>query len=243
MLASAPTLAIFAAFEARVRRAGGSPLVDLRLFRRPAFVAGLLVNLSLLAGIAAFFLVYVLLAQVGLGFDALQTGLTSLPWPLGIAVAAAASVRLAPRVGRRLLTAGTAMMMLGMGVLILAIRVAGADLGSGHLVPGLLVSGLGMGMVMPTLTDFVLAGVPARDAGAASGVLNTVMQLGSASGVAVIGVVFFGLLGPEVWQASDAARREIFSAAAGATLWYEVGLFGLSCLLVRLLPERPVAHA
>ena len=51
-----------------------------------------------------------------------------------------------------------------------------------------------MGLVFPPLIDTVLAGVPLEDAGSASGVLNTAQQLGSAIGVAVIGVIFFGLL-------------------------------------------------
>jgi predicted MFS family arabinose efflux permease len=230
MVGSIPLFAAFALYEGRVARAGGWPLVNMRLFRNRAFVAGLLVSLTLLAGMASFFLVYVLFVQVGLGFSALQTGLTALPWPVGVALAAGASVRLAPKVGRHLLSLGLLLMALGMAGLSLLINLAGLELSGWHMAPALLISGLGMGMVMPTLMDFILAGVPSHDAGAASGVVNTIMQVGSAAGVAVIGVIYFGLLESQP------------ASAAASTLWVQVGLFVLAFGLAFLLPPPPVAH-
>ena len=56
------------------------------------------------------------------------------------------------------------------------------------------MSGLGLGTVIAPLLNIILAGVPGRDAGSASGVLTTFQQLGGAIGVAIVGVVFFGLL-------------------------------------------------
>jgi hypothetical protein len=60
-----------------------------------------------------------------------------------------------------------------------------------------------MGLVFPPLIDTVLAGVPPEDAGSASGVLNTAQQLGSAVGVAVIGVIFFGLLASQAAASAE----------------------------------------
>jgi hypothetical protein len=76
--------------------------------------------------------------------------------------------------------------------------------------------------------------VVVRDAGAASGVLNTTRQLGQAFGVAIVGVVFFGILdeGP--------ATPELAERALGDSVWLAVGLFALSFLASFLLPPRAV---
>ena len=232
MAAAVPVLNLFALHERRKARLDGSPLVPPDLFGRRAFVAGLLLALALFAGVTSFFLVYSLLAQVGLGMTPLQAGLVGLPWPLGIAVASGASVELAPRIGRRLLGLGALLMAAGMGALVLALRLGGAGVVGWQLLPGLALGRLGMGMVAPTLTDFVLAGVPQRDAGAASGVVNTAFQVGGAAGVAAVGTLFFALL----------ADGTGFVAAAERVLWCQVGAFALAFLLVPLLPERPHAH-
>ncbi|MGH3290541.1 MAG: hypothetical protein ACRDP7_01910, partial [Trebonia sp.] len=71
----------------------------------------------------------------------------------------------------------------------------GAAITSWQIAPSMFALGLGMGIVVPSLIDAALADVPAVHAGSASGVTNTMMQLGGAVGVAVIGVLFFGFLG------------------------------------------------
>jgi MFS family permease len=75
-------------------------------------------------------------------------------------------------------------------------RAAGvAEIGTGHdvllLTPGLLLVGAGMGLVLTPLTTTVLGSLPAMRAGAASGALSTMQNVGNALGVALIGVVFF----------------------------------------------------
>jgi MFS family permease len=85
-----------------------------------------------------------------------------------------------------------------------------------QLLPALAVAGAGMGIVMPSLFDFILAEVPQKDAGSASGVVNTVMQLGNAIGIAVIGVVFFGRVaasaGPAASDAAATLRSDLIAA-------------------------------
>jgi EmrB/QacA subfamily drug resistance transporter len=218
----------FALYE-RGRR---SALLPMALFKQRAFVGGLLVAFALFSGIVAFFVVYSVFVQAGLGLSPLQAGLTALAWPLGIGFASGLSIRLAPRIGRPLLSVGALLMALGMGALIAALRLGGLDVSPWHLVPGMALGGLGMGMLAPTLTDFVLAGVPESEAGAASGVLNTIFQVGAATGVAVIGAVFFGML-----------DGQSFTSATEAALWCEVGIFGLTFLLIPLLPRMPQAHS
>jgi hypothetical protein len=133
--------------------------------------------------VASFFLVLTLRLQGGLGFSPIHTALTYLPWSVGIAAASGAAVQLARRLGRRL--TGSLLMAAGVGGVLFAVDSGGAELGSLALALGLLVGGLGMGMVAPTLIDVTLAGVRAGDAGSSSGVVNTALPLGGAVGVAV----------------------------------------------------------
>jgi EmrB/QacA subfamily drug resistance transporter len=234
--ASVPVLALFAWQQRRRERRGGSPLVSLGLFRQRAFTGGVLAALVFFSGIASFFLALTIALQAGLGFSPLHMGATALPWSIGIAAAAGASVQLAPRLGRRLTVTGSLAMAAGMGGVLFAVDHGGAELSSWALAPGLLVAGLGMGMVAPTLIDVALAGVRERDAGSASGVINTSLQLGGAIGVAVIGVIFFGLLpeGPEL--AADPATG--FASTLRDVLWFEIGIYLLSAAAMMLLPER-----
>jgi EmrB/QacA subfamily drug resistance transporter len=195
MVAAVPVLLLFAAWERRKKAADGSPLVDLDLFRQRAFVAGLLVAGIFFMGIPAFFLTFTLWLQIGLGFTALHAGLTGIPFAVGSALASGASTRLAPRLGRRILSLGTLLITIGMAGIIATVDRYGGDTHSWQLIPALAVCGLGLGSVIAPLVNVVLAGIRGQDAGSASGVLTTVQQLGGAVGVALIGVIFFGLLG------------------------------------------------
>ena len=231
MAASVPVLALFAAWERRKTRRDGSPLVELGLFRHRGVVGGLLIALLFFAG-AGYSFVVTLYLQDGLGFDPLGAALAFLPFSLGVVAGSGAAMRLVPRLGRRIVTGGGLVMALGVALLIAAVHRYGDGLHGWQLAPGMLVAGLGMAMVSTTLVTIVLARVPGRDAGSASGVVNTTLQVGLAAGVAVVGTLFFTLLD----GGADIA------AATQRSLWLEIGLFLASALLSFLLPAGPV-HA
>ncbi len=209
MGASVPVLTLFALWERRKARKDGSPLVPPDLFRERAFVAGLLVNLVFFLGVGSFFFVLALHLQIGLGFTPLRAGLTILPFSLGGVVASGISVQLTPKVGRWVLAAGALLMAGGMAGLILTFSLFGTRTGTWEVLPALLVAGFGMGLILPPLADVILAGVPGDDAGAASGVLSSTNQLGNAVGVALIGVLFFGLLANQAPASADAVAPKI----------------------------------
>jgi EmrB/QacA subfamily drug resistance transporter len=219
MAGALPALAVFVWYERRQEQREALPLMPLSLFRRRSFLAGLLGAFVVFSAVASFFLVLSLTLQAGHGLSPLATGLIVTPWPIGLAVTAAVASRLASTVGRRLVTVGTVLLTTGMLLLITAIRAAGQDLGAWHLVPGLLAGGLGLGLVAPILVDIALSGVPPRDAGAASGVTNTVMQVGGAAGLAVLGTLFVVLLqgqaAPSIAAVTPQLQRDL--AAAGVT--------------------------
>jgi EmrB/QacA subfamily drug resistance transporter len=185
-LGAAPvTLAVFAVHQRRLQARGGTPLIDPSLFRDRAFTAGLVTQVAFSSGLASFFLVFALYLQQGRGLDALQAGLV---FTILAAAYLATSMR-TPRIGRRSPALGAATIGAGHALLALTVHAGGSI---AELTPALLLIGAGMGLVMAPLTATVLAGVSARHAGAASGVLATMQQIGNALGVAVTGVIFFG---------------------------------------------------
>jgi hypothetical protein len=213
-----PVLAGFLAYERRKKARDGSPLVDPDLFRQRAFPPGLLVAGIFFMGIPAFFLTFSLFLQIGLGFSALHAGLTGAPFAVGSALASAASVRLAPAMGRRILSAGSLLLVAGMLALIWTVGRYDGAVTSWQLLPALLVCGLGLGCVIAPLVNVVLAGIRSQDAGAASGVLTTVQQVGGAVGVALIGVIFFGLLGSQAAGVADDVLPGLRAQLQGAGL-------------------------
>jgi len=94
------------------------------------------------------------------------------------------------------------------------------------LIPGLFLNGFGTGFAVAPLAANVLTGIPLRHAGAASGALTTGTQVGNAIGIAIIGVIFYGVL-----------ARSSHAGAFAASLAYLVAVSLLLCLLVQLLPR------
>jgi hypothetical protein len=243
MALSVPVLAAFVGYERIKARRDGSPLVQLSLFRDRAFSAGMTVALTFFLGIASFALVLTLFLQLGLGFSPLHAGLTFLPFSAGVLVSSGAAARLAPKFGRGVTMVGALLTAAGMGTLIGTVHHFGAAVTTWDLVPGLAAAGLGLGAVIAPLADIVLAHVPHRDAGSASGVFNTGLQLGNSIGIALIGVIFFALLGSQSAAAARTVTPQLRSGlvAAGVPAQYTgrvVTQFG-DCLHARLVAADP----
>jgi hypothetical protein len=100
-------------------------------------------------------------------------------------------------------------MAAGVAGLILAFSSFGIRTGTWEMLPALLVAGFGMGLILPPLADVILASVTNGDAGAASGVLSSTNQLGNAVGVAIVGVIFFGLLASQASASTEAVAPQI----------------------------------
>jgi EmrB/QacA subfamily drug resistance transporter len=193
MLAGGAVLLVAFRRYIRVRAArGGSPLLEPELFGDRGFVVGSAITMVFLAGIPAFFLTFSLFLQIGLGFSALHAGLTTLPFSIFSALASTVSIRLAPRIGKRILNYGCGALVAGMIGLWLTVKTVGTGVTGYQMIPALALCGAGLGLVVAPLINIVLAGIRAGAAGSASGVLTTVQQIGGALGVAVIGIIFFG---------------------------------------------------
>jgi EmrB/QacA subfamily drug resistance transporter len=194
-LAAAPALlGAFAVHQRRLERRGGAPLLPPALFADRAFSAGLLTQLVFWCGQASFFLVFALYLQLGRGLDALQAGLVFTILAAAYLAASLDAPALAARLGRRLPAIGALMLAAGHALLAASVADVGTSGPIGLLAPALLLIGAGMGLVITPLTATVLAGLEPHRAGAASGALATMQQVGNALGVAVTGVLFFGAL-------------------------------------------------
>jgi EmrB/QacA subfamily drug resistance transporter len=219
-------LGLLGLLEARRQHTRIAPLLRTRLFRIPAFTTGLLVQLAFAAGIQGFFLVFTLWLQTGQHYSPLRAGLTAVAFSAGSFALAPQAAPLAQRFGR---------LVLVLGGLLFAAGIIGVDVGAHHvgtgtnpwpLVPGLVVAGAGLSLLVIPLVNVVLAAVPAEAAGGASGLFSTAQQLGGAIGVAVAGTIFFGYLG-----------RHSFQAAFVHTAPYAAGALLICAVLSLTLPR------
>lgn len=229
MAASLPVYAVFARHQGWVRRRGGSPLLEPGLFRHRGFTGSLAAGLVFFAALTGLMLIVPLYLQFGLGYSAQRAGLAMVPWALGSAIGATLSgAWLGRKFGRVVLQGGLLLAAVGIGAVALTVHAAGTP-GVWQLVPGLLVSGIGLGMVMAPFFDIALAGVSDEEAGSASGVLNAVQQLSGSVGVAVLGTAFFSRAGHGM------------NAALESTLLMAGGGLVVAAAVAFLMPRR-AAH-
>lgn len=240
MAGSLVVLAVLVAYERRKSARDGSPLVELSLFRVKSFAAGIAVQTVFGIALGVFFLVWTLYMQVGLGWTALRAGLTGVPFSIAVSVAAGVSVQLlVPRFGRKVLQAGALVMAAGVLLYIWESERYGLGIASWQMALPLTVMGAGMGLIVAPLTDAVLSQVPREHAGAASGLINTVQQMGNALGLGLVSVVFFGAMSDHLTPARlGPAYADAFQNALG----WVAGVMAVIFLLMFALPKRPAQH-
>nr|AHE14650.1 putative transporter EspT1 [uncultured bacterium] len=200
-----------------VRRAD-APLIPWALFWYRSFTVGLVLNLVFFSGVAPFFFYFIIYLETGAGFSPLRAGLTVLPVAVASAVASPAAAAIGRRHGRLGLAVGCALLALGMGGLVMTLRHTGDQPSLWLFVPALLLVGLGLGVFGSLVTSVVLDSIGDNEAGAASGALATAQQVGGAIGVAIVGVLFFGLIGINADRASSSQVTELKGALAAADL-------------------------
>ncbi|WP_405967402.1 MFS transporter [Streptomyces sp. NBC_00015] len=239
----AGSIGVFGALVAYERRKGardGSPLIELSLFRVRSFAAGVAVQTVFGVGLGVFFLVWTLYMQTGLGWSPLRAGLTGVPFSLAVSTAAGLSVqKLVPRFGRKVLQTGALTMAIGVLLYIWESEHYGLGIAPWQMALPLVVMGVGMGLIVAPLTDAVLSDVPREHAGSASGLINTVQQMGNALGLGLVAVVFFGRIGDRLTPAEvGPAFVNAFEHALG---WVALVMFAIF-LLMFALPKRPAQH-
>ncbi|MCX5090870.1 MFS transporter [Streptomyces sp. NBC_00365] len=232
--------AALVAYEKRKAARDGSPLVELSLFKVKSFAAGIAVQTVFGVGLGIFFLVWTLYMQVGLGWRPLRAGLTGVPFSIAVSAAAGMSVQLlVPRFGRKVLQAGALIMAVGVLLYIWESERYGLSIAPWQMALPLVVMGAGMGFIVAPLTDAVLSEVPREHSGSASGLINTVQQMGNALGLGLVSVVFFDQIGDHLTRAQvGPAFVDGFQHALGWVVAVMVAIF----LLMFALPKRPAQH-
>jgi EmrB/QacA subfamily drug resistance transporter len=188
------------------------PMLDLSLFRRPAFAGASIVAFAVSASMFSMFLYLTLYIQDVLGYDPLQAGLRFLPITLMTFVVAPMSGKLSVRVPVRLLLGGGLLLVSGG---LLAMTAVDANSGWTTLVPGFLIAGAGVGLINPPLASTAVGVVHHSRSGMASGINSTFRQVGIATGVAGLGAVFQHQIANNTGSvlASSGAGRLTLSAA------------------------------
>jgi EmrB/QacA subfamily drug resistance transporter len=181
LAASAVLLAIFLVIEANVR----SPLVPLRLFRLRNIAVANTVGVLWAGAMFAWFFLTALYLQLVLGYSPLQVGLAFLPGNLVMgAMSIGLSAKLVLRFGiRPPLTAG--LLFACVGLLLLARAPVDGNFAT-DVLPSMILLGLGAGMAFNPVLLAAMSDVESREAGLASGVVNTSFMMGGALGLAVL---------------------------------------------------------
>jgi EmrB/QacA subfamily drug resistance transporter len=183
LIASVVLLVLFVVAEARQQR----PMLDLSLFRRPAFAGASIVAFAISSSMFAMFLYLTLYIQDVLGYGPLAAGVRFLPITVISFFAAPLSGRLSVRVPIRLLL-GTGLILVSAG--LLTMTAVDASSGWTVLVPGFLLAGIGIGTINPPLASTAIGVVHHSRSGMASGINNTFRQVGIATGIAGLGAIF-----------------------------------------------------
>ena len=223
LAAGAILIVAFLLWERRLR---GDPLIEPGLLANRTYTSGLLVGFAFFGAFGGLLLCVSLFAQLDEGFSPIHAGLTLMAMVVGMFAGMGAGFALVGRLGRHLLHLGV--VIVGAGTVVLALTVTGARAASTlDLAPGLFLFGVGAGISMGQVFDFILAGVGMDEVGSATGVVEAMQQLASAVGVAVLGTIFF-----------SAFARHLPTHALAITAWACLAPIAAAFVLIFRLPMR-----
>jgi EmrB/QacA subfamily drug resistance transporter len=210
------------------------PMLDLELFRNRTFAgANSVILLVALAMFGVFFFVSLYMQNI-LGFSAVETGAAFLPMTVLIILVAPVAGKLSDRLGSRwLMTVG----MVLVGLQLLYFSRLGVDENFWNLLPGLLVGGVGMALVMTPSAAAAVRSVPVDQAGVGSAVLNACRQVGGSMGIAFMGAIIAAEIGD---RRSPEAFVEGFSTALVVAAL--IAFAGAAVALVTVRTHRTAAE-
>ncbi len=218
----------FVRWQALQESRGAPQLLPLRLARSDRFLKGGALNAALFSAVPSYFFTIALYLQSGFGLSPLQSGLTTTPFPVGVLAASVVTGWFGSRWVRwRVLGGG---LLLGTGFVGQAWAVwhMGAQISWLQMAPWFLIGGFGMGNTVSPLYQLALSAAEADDTGSASGAVQAIRQIGIAFGVAIMGGIFFAVLGGA--QHGDQAAYRIAMLAA----------IGYACVVAAVLVTTPL---
>ncbi len=235
---SAALLIAFLVRETRAR----NPLIPLRIFRSRPVVAANVIQILSVAGMFGMFFLGALYLRRVLGYDALQIGAAFLPVTIAMGTL---SIRYSERIfmtlGARLaLLAGLTLVLAGL--VLFALAPVHADYAT-QVAPSMLLLGLGAGVAFPALMNVAMFGATQRDAGLASGLVNTTAQVGGALGLAVLATLSTSR--SNHLHAAGHSTTASLTSGYHLAFWVAAALVGcaLAVVLVAVEPVRSGAAA
>ena len=226
--AAGVTLAGFVTYELRIASA---PMAELRLFRRPSFAATGFVAFAISATVIGTITYLSLYTQNTLRYSPVQGGLRLLPMFLASFTVALLTGRLIGRVAMRVLL-GAAMAAAALGLATMAQLTATSTWLV--LLPGFILAGIGLGITSTGLASAALSAVEPARAGMAAGLTNTLRQLGTATGVAVLGALYAS-------RVATATRHHLAGLAIPASTVHHLAAAVASGAGTRVAPAVPPA--
>jgi EmrB/QacA subfamily drug resistance transporter len=224
IIAGAVLLGAFVLWE----RGAREPMVPLRFFRSRAFSAANLTSLLMSFGMFGAIFLLAQFFQVVQGYSPLAAGIRTLPWTAMPIVVAPIAGMLSDRIGARpLLVAGMALMAGGLGWVA---AIASPTTPYLEMVPALVISGIGMSLYFAPVANLVLSTVRRSEEGKASGVNNTVREVGGVFGVAALASVFSA--------AGSYFSPQAFVDGMVPALWVGAAAVALAGVAAVLIPPR-----
>ncbi len=203
IVAGLALIIFFVIWQAIRKRLHRTPLVNLEIFRSRQFSAGTVTTGVMSLSMVGLIFVLPVFLQAVRGLDALHTGLTLLPMSATMLVVGPASAYVSKYIPAKWLIMGGLLINLAAALLLRA--KLGLDTTSLQLAPIMVLYGFGMGMVMAQISNLTLSGVSVQQAGEASGVNNTLRQVGSSLGTAIIGAIMIAELSTRVASGINAS--------------------------------------
>ncbi|MFF0011094.1 MFS transporter [Streptomyces sp. NPDC005374] len=238
LIAGGALLAAFTWWQTRAAH----PLLPLRILLDRNRAASFLAVLISGGGMFGVFLFLTYYLQLNLGFSPTKTGVAFLPMVAALMVGAQLSTTmLVPRIGPKVvIPVGFAVAAVGMAWL------SGIDVGSGYVsavLPQLIVTGLGLGLVMPPAMQLATGGVASEDAGVASATVNAMQQVGGSIGTALLNTLAASAA-TDYLVGRNAANKLVQAQATiesyTTAFWWSAGLFAVGAVITFLLFRRGV---
>ncbi len=213
-------LIAFVAWERHMERRGKTPLVSLELLKNRQFTVGTLTTAVVSLGMAGLVFSLPVFLQAVRNLDALHTGLTMLPLSISLLVAAPVAGFLGHKFEPKyIIQLG---LLLNTAAYFVLRQTLSVDSGTQELMPGMILFGVGMGLTMSQISNVSLSAVSVQQAGEASGVNNTMRQVGMTLGSAILGAVLLSSLAINL--ATGVKDSQIIPDALKTTLSEQVQL-------------------
>jgi EmrB/QacA subfamily drug resistance transporter len=244
LMVGASIIAMFAFYmwEHRRERNNEAQLLSAHLLRNGNFVLGAGVATIFFSGIPGMFMVIAIFLQSGFGMTPLESGLTTVPFSLGVLIISLLSGRVGSNYLRQRLIGGSLMLAVGIAWMRFVISGLGDGIDHWWFAAPMAIAGMGLGIGISALFQTILSSVPPKDAGAGSGALQAFQQVGGALGVALAGEIFFTTL-TNGMAGGPASPHVPFVGAASNALIYQIAVFVAVAVLAPFIKVKAPTSA